>query len=663
MNCFSANGPSGNPDVVAHGALAIPRGQITQPTSANRDESFCRILLAAGVDLVYCIAPLGEVRRDIVVWARAQGNRGWDDVGASGVLHMLTKVIVLIVRVAAVCLAVAGQQASARVIVQHVDSLDRVYPDRPSPDALRDVPISIPRGGSAAFQFTATSPRDVSCKVVLGAIKREVGPPLDGRATTYRLLPVHVEGNTQGSLKNRPGGEVPDGWMKHLVRPAPFDVMEVLVEADMIELTAGRTHAMLVDIEISPDAAPGRYTARLELHSDEDTVSVPFSFEVHRTLLPSTHSLHCVHWFWPMPENLTNGDPPPWWSERHWELIENSGRQLRRFGDDTVLTPLIDGREPLIRASRNEQGVYDFDYSRFDRWVKTFLRLGFSTFAGRHVVNMGREVRVLDRATGTLEPLLRDSKDREAWLRFLPVFYRSLYQHLEENNWTSRYLQHQYDEPKDAELYQRLAGLARTHMPGVRTIDAINSRPETFSATVDVHVFNLITLVRNAELADRRRSQGRPVWLYHCTSPYPPYPNRHLDRPLSECRLWPWICCRWRADGFLYWAANLYRGADEYKTSLGPFPNGSQDPGHPPGDAWFYYRGPDGLRPSMRIVAFRSGLIDHTLLTMLAEADPKLAEEIVRGIIPSATEYRTDPAVYHAERRRILIALDKVQAP
>jgi hypothetical protein len=41
-----------------------------------------------------------------------------------------------------------------------------------------------------------------------------------------------------------------------------------------------------------------------------------------------------------MPENLTSAEPPAWWSQRHWELICNSGRQLQRFGDDTVLTPL-----------------------------------------------------------------------------------------------------------------------------------------------------------------------------------------------------------------------------------------------------------------------------------------------------------------------------------
>ena len=569
----------------------------------------------------------------------------------------------VLIGLAAVCLATAAQPATPQVTLVRVDALDRVYPDRAPVAAAGDTPISVARGGIAAFQFAATAPQEASCRMDLGALRRDDGLPLAGRVTTYRLLPVHVEGNTQGSLRNRPGGEVPEGWMKSLVRPAPFDVMEVLIEAGEIELAAERWHAMLVDVEVAREASPGRYTGRLELRFGQETVSAPFSVLVHKTLLPSTHKLHSVHWFWPMPENLTDGDPPAWWSERHWELIEKSGGQLRRFGDDTMLTPLVDGREPLIRVSHDKQGGYQFDYSRFDRWVETFLRLGINTFAGRHVVNMGRDVRVRDRATGAIEPLLEDSTDREAWLRFLPVFYRSLFQHLEERNWTGRYLQHQYDEPKDAGLYQQLAALARDHMPGVRTIDAINSRPEAFSPLVDVHVFNLITLLRNAELADQRRSQGGAVWLYHCTSPYPPYPNRHLDRPLSECRLWPWICYRWRAQGFLYCAANLYRGADEYKTSLGPFPNGSQDPGHPPGDAWFYYRGPDGLRPSMRIVAFRSGLIDHTLLIMLAEKDDELSDEIVRGMVPSATEYTTDPAVYHAARGRVLSALDKNQAP
>lgn len=559
---------------------------------------------------------------------------------------------------AAAFLTTAVPQTKSQPTLVRVDALDRVYPDRPPSAIADDTPISTPRGAALAFQFAATSPRNLTCRITAGPIQKQDGTPLTARLRTCRLLPVHVEGNTQGSKKNRPGGKVPEGWMKSLVRPAPFDVAEVLVETGEIQLVAGRQHAMLLDVEVASDASPGLYHGSFELHFDEGRVSVPFSIQVHRTVLPPSYRLHCVHWFWPMPENLTSDQPPAWWSQRHWELIRNSARQLRRFGDDTVLTPLVNGRDPLIQVARTEQGSYEFDYSRFDRWVETFLDLGFNTFAGRHVVNMATDVSLLNRETGETEPLLKDSKDQGPCMEFLPVFYRSLARHLDERGWTDRYIQHQYDEPKDEERYEQLATLARTNMHQVRTIDAINSRPEVFSPLVDIHVFNLITLLRNAELADQRRAERKAVWLYHCTSPYPPYPNRHLDRPLSECRLWPWICHKWQADGFLYWAANLYRGADEYKTSIGPFPNGSQDPGHPPGDAWFYYRGPDGLRPSMRILAFRDGLIDHTLLTMLAEKDKQLATQITNRLLPSATEYSTDPAIYHAARRQILTALE-----
>ncbi len=554
--------------------------------------------------------------------------------------------------------AASPETGPAAVSLVRVDALDRVYPDRAAVASAETMPVSVPRGGSVAFQFAARSERGVSCKMSIVEVKRDDGHVLAGSVRAYHLLPVHVEGNTQGSMKNRPGGKVPLGWDKSLIRSAPFDVMEVPVEAGDFDLAGERTEAILVDVEVAPDASPGRYEGRLELSVDENLVTAKFELLVHKTALPPRQKLHSVHWFWPMPENLTNGDPPDWWSDEHWRLIENSGRELRRFGDDTMFTPLIEGREPLIRVSRDGTGDYEFDYSRFDRWVRTFLAQGFELFAGRHVVNMGRDVWVHDRASGDTVPLLKNPSDADEWLNFLPLFYADLHEHLEERGWIDRYLQHQYDEPKDVDRYEKLADLVRRHMPKVRTIDAINSRPELISPLVDVHVFNLLTLLKNAELAESRRSEGKAIWLYHCTSPYPPYPNRHLDRPLSECRLWPWICHDLGAEGFLYWAANLYRGADEYKTSLGPFPNGSQDPGHPPGDAWFYYRGPDGLRPSMRIVSFRAGLIDHAILTMLKERDAALAAEIVRQTIPSPTTYRTDSAVYHAARRRILSALD-----
>lgn len=551
---------------------------------------------------------------------------------------------------------ITASAAAAPINVVRVDIHERLYPDR-WPKPIEVEAVSVPRGAPATFQFAVRAESE-------GAARLCITGDVPGKARFHWLESVHVEGNTQGSLKNRPGGEVPEGWMDHLVRAAPFDTLEVLVESDAMPIVAGQTHGVVLEFTVPRDAEPAAYEGALRIALGKEVKEAPFIFRVHPTALPDPLRLRSIHWLWPEPYNLTNGDVPEWWSEQHWQLLEAAGKQLRRFGDDTVYTPLVNYREPLIQIMRRQDGAYTFDYVRFDRWAELFFGLGFRYLSGHHVINlmhthMGGTF-VIDEATGRKEPMLNDVKDQEAWLAFLPIFYDSFYAHLKAKGWVDNYLQCQYDEPQDEELYKRLATLARKHMPGIRTIDAINSsRQDIYSPLVDEQVFNLIGLSKNQDVAAQRVADGKGVWLYHCTSPYPPHPNRHIDCYLTESRLYPWLCYKLGANGFLYWGANIYRGADEYKTSIGPFPNGSQNPGHPPGDNWFYYRSPQGLRPSIRIVSFREGLIDHALLTMLEERDAELAKRLVMKIAPDIVNFERNPVAYHQTRVEILETLDK----
>jgi len=340
---------------------------------------------------------------------------------------------------------------------------------------------------------------------------------------------------------------------------------------------------------------------------------------------------------------------------------------MRSFGQDSILTPLIDYEEPLIQITLAADGTYRFDYTRFDRWVELFLRLGFRSFAGHHVSMMPSKwiyggVSYVDEQTGEKHVLTERGNADPTWLAFIPVFYDSLYAHLEEKGWTKLYMQHQLDEPRDDDLYLKLAALARKHMPGVRTIDAINSRPATFSPLVDIQVFALTILAKQGKPADERRANGQAVWLYHCCSPYPPYPNRHLDERLSDSRLYPWLAYLLKAEGYLYWGGNVYRGADPYKSSIGPVPSGSQDPGHPPGDNWMYYPGPDGLVGSLRMLAFRDGILDHSLLARLAQIDRATADTVMQGIARDIRDYEKHPEAYHRARQQLLTALDAANA-
>jgi len=54
------------------------------------------------------------------------------------------------------------------------------------------------------------------------------------------------------------------------------------------------------------------------------------------------------------------------------------------------------------------------------------------------------------------------------------------------------------------------------------------------------------------------------------------------------------------------------------------------------------------------MVAFREGLLDHSLLTLLSERDPEQARQIVAGIAPSIADYERTPAAYHEARNRLL---------
>ncbi len=564
---------------------------------------------------------------------------------------------------AAIALLASAPAAMGALELVRIDSLDRVFPDRFPEPAAYDHPLSVPRGGSVAFQFAVRSDQTADCRPSVSPIQRADGTALDASVNTYELIPVHVEANNNGGSRTSVTSVPPPEWQAAFIRKAPFDLAEVLVEAERLTLNEGTTHALLVDVHVADDAEPGRYRGELELRASRDVLRSPFELRVHSTLAPPAPLLDVTFWFWPEPENLTNGDRSDWWSERHWELLENSGRVLRAFGQNSILTPLINHREPLIRTIRRADGAYDFDYTRFDRWVETFRRLGFEYFNGQHIWMLPVErdfggVFVLDGKTGDKQPLMPNGRDQEAWLTFIPTFYRSLQAHLDEKGWTEHYIQHQLDEPKDGELYQRLAALAREHMPRVRTMDAINSQPQVYSPLVDIQVFALTILAKEQALADERRAKGQGVWMYHCCSPYPPYPNRHLDERLSASRLYPSLAYLLKAQGYLNWAANIYRGADPYKTSIGPVPGGSQDPGHPPGDNWFYYPGPDGLRASLRQVAFRDGLLDHALLCMLTEKDQAAADRIMESLARSLTDYETEPASYHRARKALLRALD-----
>ncbi len=557
--------------------------------------------------------------------------------------------------------------------VSAVDPLERIYPDRiPYPE---EITAHVPRGGRAFFQFALQSAATQGVVTLAAATPVAAnGTPLKNRLRIQVLRAVPVEANYCGCAKTQ-AGKVPSASIREaVVRPAPFDLYEVLTEAAEVTLDGRRTYAAVVRVDVAHDAAPGLYrgvvTARL---AGRREVSAALTLRVYRTALPEQQPLEVTHWLWPEPENLTDAPPPAWWSEEHWALLEASGRTLRDYGDTVMFTPLFAAEHPLIRvtAAADPARSWNFDFSRFDRWVATFSQLGFTRFFGKHLSNF-RSLYTHDLSTGAATPLKLSAEEYHQ--AFLPAFYSAFHQHLGERGWQSRYIQALTDEPRAAALplYRQMAESFRRHMPGIGITEALNHDFDQFSELVDVPAwwFGYVYSKAWPDLIQQRIAAGKENWIYYACTPMPPHPNSHLDVPLWRSRALPWVADYCRAGGLLHWAANGYRGADPYAASIGPLPDGSTAPGHPPGDNWLFYPAEHGLTGSMRMAALQQGIEDYTLLKMLRSKDPSsaaaIADTIVRTMVldyPNSdlrSDYANHPARYHAARQQLLEQLDAV---
>lgn len=561
---------------------------------------------------------------------------------------------------------------SAGLNLHQVNSLTPVFSTKCPPPVDSDYLPCVPRGGSLPLMFVAMSRGKESVSMQI-----EVSPLLSEERTlktfpfsTYEVVHVPVEANNNGGVGTTLDTRPPEMWQEHLIAEAPFKVGEVLCETQTIKLRENKDHGslykgILVDFEIPPDTEPGGYRGTLLLKSDAGTVRAPFSFQVADVVLDTFPRLDNIYWFTALPQNLTTrSELPELWSEEHWALIENSAKTLRSFGQTSMTINLVFSKTELanfIQTHVLANGEYRFDYSIFDRWFETFLNLGFRNLEGKQFFEGHGggllEVNAIKEETGEKMQIFNGSSNREEYYAFLEVFATDLYRHLKEKGWLANYRQTLIDEPTDLERYKEARAFAEKYLPGIPVKEACGNA--AYSDYIDAQVFNIFLALQSyQDLAVRRRVEGKSVWFYHCCSPYPPYPNRHLDEPLACSRLYPWLTYLLNADGYLYWAANNYRFADPYKSSIGPLPGGGTNPGHPPGDNWMYYPGPDGLRGSVRMLAFREGLLDHALLVQLAEKNPVRAEQILKTIVRNPLDYSKDPSAFQVVRRVLLEALE-----
>jgi hypothetical protein len=163
---------------------------------------------------------------------------------------------------------------------------------------------------------------------------------------------------------------------------------------------------------VPEDAAPGKYTGRVQLQGIDKPVSVPVELSVLGWRVGSPREWRQVINYLQSPESLAGQYRVPLWSDEHFRLIERSFELMAEAGNDVLGVQAVGrsffGDDPVI-VFRREGAKYVPEFKFFDRYTQLYDRvvgkpLFFAvhawTWGGRGTVETGREPVIIKELRG-----------------------------------------------------------------------------------------------------------------------------------------------------------------------------------------------------------------------------------------------------------------------
>lgn len=552
-----------------------------------------------------------------------------------------------------------------------VDSLTKVFPDdvppRPRGRVLR---VLAARGAAESAQFALRLSKDSKSLEV----RIECPKALDGRG---RLTDIRWR-RVEYVPVRRPAWYLSD---RQKLRSFPSFFPDPLLEPEDFSsfyriapwtdecwafALAKVTISIWLTLRVPEDAAPGTYRGAVEVRTDHGVKRLPLQVEVSPARVPAERTLKLTQWLHPSTIASTVGANA--WSKRHWELLAAWGRNLAEHRCNVVMSRLTE----LLILSRDAAGQLSVDFSRFDRWVRTFQKAGAIGYIEGSWLGGLRDERkkcvlndfIITQPDGSAKSMLGAAVTGVRARRFLKELLRLLVAHLEAKGWLSIYYQHVTDEPGEegAAAYRALADLVKELAPELRRLDATQAT-ESLLGAVDVWCPLSDTAEEHRDFFKARQAAGEEVWHYTCCGPNGVYPNRFISQPLLATRVLHWFNFRAGLTGYLHWGYDAWRGGEEatpFTDTEATSPCGFSH--LPPGDTHVIYPGPDGTpRDSIRHEMVREGVQDYELLRIIGAARPKVAMGLAKAVLPSLARYETSPGRFRAVRSQLLAQVAAVQ--
>ena len=415
--------------------------------------------------------------------------------------------------------------------------------------------------------------------------------------------------------------------------------------------------------------APGDHRIRIVLETDAGTIgSAEHELRVLPDALPA-QELICTEWF--HVDCLATWYGVEVWSEDHWKRIEEFVADAVGHGVTMILTPLftppldtaVGGERPTVQlvgvtARGGESGtVYEFDFSRLERWVELCDRLGVRQFEFSHLFTQwgaqacpkivasvdGEEQRIFGWDTESTGPAYRAFLDR--FLPELVAFIRA--RGLEDRSYF-----HVSDEPRREQLeqYRAVREMIAGHLAVFPIMDALSSYEFYEEGAVD------LPIPASNHIEPFIRGGVKPLWTYYCVGQRIDVSNRFFAMPSARNRVLGTQLYKYEVAGFLQWGYNFWYA--QYSTRpINPYVNTDAGYAFPSGDAFLVYPGEQGPVDSLRFEVFREALQDLRALRLL---ESRIGREETLALLEAGVDepitfsrYPRDAEWLLAMRRRV----------
>ncbi|MCL2813982.1 MAG: DUF4091 domain-containing protein [Oscillospiraceae bacterium] len=456
----------------------------------------------------------------------------------------------------------------------------------------------------------------------------------------YEMVPIFVD---------KPGLETYNPVPLYPNRTGPFYIYDCLKPLGGRIKAMDQTAALYICARVPEDFAAGVYEGGLVISLEGEKTKIPASFTVHKAVLPS-ETLKFATWYNPRcTAKYHNAEPGSGEYER-LDLLYH--KMMRRMHMNTLR---VDIGADILQTGENK---YEFDFSKFERYVKMGIAEGFKYFQTPSIG--GRR--------SWSQPTIYVNHGEIPCLSYEGYAYLSQYlgefgKLLKENGWTDMFYFSIADEPNDINAleYRALCGMVRHLLPGVKLFDAMSHVP--VYGSLDVYVPLNSEYEKHIETFERFRGSGDELWHYVCCGPRGEgYINRFMDYPLLATRYLFWGNYKYNLTGYLHWAVNQYQTDQDPFTNNWPLHwNAGNSCILPPGDTHIIYPGEGAPWMSMRLEAHRESAEEYEILRSIAQKDKEAADRLCALCFAGFNKVENDPAKFDEARIEMFETLGKLQ--